>query len=344
MSDLPCFILDGGPRERGLAHGQLLRERIHRTFDFYQDHLFRNSPLSAEQIRSRAEKVKQLIGDFNADYVIEIEAIAEAAGMESWKLYALNARTEILNAPLAECTSLYFRETALLGQTWDWIREMEDLIVVLQYRYADGRNIITLTEPGMLAKIGLNNAGLGVCLNILLSAHELNGVPVHVLLRAILECATLDAARRTIIDSGCGKSSHFLVGDAQGHCFGMEFAAGSYRELAPQKSTLVHTNHCLGPGLHSTMIPGSAERLEQAQEDLHRLKGYTLEDMQDILLNDVCDERSIQVHYHPEAMLGGLQVGTCATVLMDLAGRKLYARKGPGRTRDFSCYERNGNT
>ena len=120
--------------------------------------------------------------------------------------------------------------------------------VIIRYAYPDGRNIITLTEPGMLAKIGLNNSGLGVCLNFMISSHELNGVPVHIVLRAILECTGIDDAREQIGRTGTGKSSHFLVGDDKGQCFGMEFAAGNCTEIGSQNGVLVHTNHCIGPG------------------------------------------------------------------------------------------------
>ena len=43
----------------------------------------------------------------------------------------------------------------------------------------------TLTEAGMLAKIGLNDAGLGVCLNLLNTTADggLDGTPIHLLLR-----------------------------------------------------------------------------------------------------------------------------------------------------------------
>ena len=339
MTGLPYITLSGSPRERGLAHGRQLKDRIHKTFNFYQQAIFQNSSLNVEHIQARARQVAKLIEEFEPDFVTEIEAIAEGADIDSWNIYALNARTEILNAPVAECTSLYFQETALLGQTWDWIRELEELVVIVRYEYTDGRNIITLTEPGMLAKIGLNNSGLGVCLNFLISSHELNGVPVHIVLRAILECASIDEAREKIRRSGTGKSSHFLVGNARGQCFGMEFAAGSCMEIGSQNGILVHTNHCIGEGIESSMIPTSAERLDQANQHLTTLTSHSLEDMQAILLDDSRGHESIQSAYHPEEILGGLEVGTCATVIMDLKQHRFYARKGPGSTRDFQCFD-----
>jgi isopenicillin-N N-acyltransferase like protein len=339
MSGLPYIVCSGDPRERGLAHGRQLKDRIHKTYSFYEQAIFRNSSLSTEQIKARAAQLAMLIKDFQQDFVTEIDAIAEGADIDSWKIYALNARTEILNAPVAECTSLYFQDTALLGQTWDWIRELEELVVIARYEYSDGRIITALTEPGMLAKIGLNNSGLGVCLNFLVSSHELDGVPVHITLRAILESVTINEAREKIERSGRGKSSHFLVADADGQCFGMEFAAGNCSEIGLQEGVLVHTNHCIGQNIESTMIPTSAERLTKARQHLSSLDTHTIEDMQNILLDDSQGHESIQSNYHAEELLGGLEVGTCATIIMDLQRLKLYARKGPGTERDFQCFE-----
>ncbi len=335
MAELPYIIVKGDARERGLALGAQLLESIHKTYNFYSEVIFQNSALSHEQIRDRVARVKTLIHAFEPEFITELEAMAEAADIESWKIYALNARTEILNAPLAECTSLYFQKTALLGQTWDWMRELEDLVVLVRHEYADGRIITTFTEPGMLAKIGMNNSGLGVCLNFLESSSDLNGVPVHVCLRAILDCRTLSEAREKIDASGMGKSSHFLIADAKGQCIGLEYAANQRCELEAENDVLLHTNHCIGTGIESSMIPTSAERLACAREHLINVKEYKLELMQKILLDDSRGEESIQSAYHPEEVLGGLEVGTCATVMMDLAQRRLYLRKGPGPSGEF---------
>jgi isopenicillin-N N-acyltransferase-like protein len=336
---LPVFVFSGNARERGLSHGRQLKDRIHKTFNFYEQAIFQNSSLSIRQIKHRAAQLAKLIKDYQQDFITELEAIAEGAEIDSWKIYALNARTEILNAPVAECTSLYFQESALLGQTWDWIRELENLVVIARYEYDDGRIITSLTEPGMLAKMGLNNSGLGVCLNFLVSSHELNGVPVHITLRAILESNSINEARIKIERCGLGKSSHFLVADANGQCFGMEFAAGKCSEIGSEDGILLHTNHCIGQSIESEMIPTSAERLAQARKHISGLASHTFADMQTILMDDSQGNESIQSNYHVEEVLGGLEVGTCATIIMDLPRQKFYASKGPGTPADFQCYE-----
>ena len=89
----------------------------------------------------------------------------------------------------------------------------------------------------------------------------------------------------------------------------------------------------------SILIPTTEERLAQAKESLASVDERSLESMRSILLNDTNGSNSIQSAYHREEMLGGLQVGTCATITMDLGKQEFYARKGPGSTPDFHLYD-----
>ena len=82
------------------------------------------------------------IRDFSADYAAEIEALSEGAGLPSWQIYALNSRTELIRilkrskppAAAKECTTLYFPVTNILGQTWDWAKELHALAVIMEIR------------------------------------------------------------------------------------------------------------------------------------------------------------------------------------------------------------------
>lgn len=300
--------------------------------------MFAASPLSIEEIERRAGRARELIGAFATAYVIELDAVAAGAGMPLWQIYALNARTEILNTPPGECTVLYFQHSGVLGQNWDWLAALEDLAVLVTWELPDGHEVLMFTEPGMLGKIGLNDRGLGVCLNILFSQHELDGLPVHVLTRALLDCGTLEEARAMIARSGLGKSSHFLVAQGSAGCCSMEFAAGEQFEVPTIDGVLVHTNHCIAAGAETkaAMIPGTAERLAQSDEWLSQTDTRDLAIMKKILLDDRYGSESINMSYHNEALLGNRDVGTCATILMDLNAGHMQIKKGPGREGEFS--------
>ena len=84
----------------------------------------------------------------------------------------------------------------LLAQNWDWHPDAAASTVVWIVEHEHGW-FATLTEAGMLAKIGLNDAGLGVCLNLLNTTADggLDGTPVHLLLRRTLARAAASTRR-----------------------------------------------------------------------------------------------------------------------------------------------------
>lgn len=313
---------------RGAAYGQQMAKRIHRAFDFYNDVVFKVSPLAPKDYEARARHLMAVTHRAFPNLVAEIEAVAEAAGRAPWQVFLLNARTEILNASVGECTSFAFPQTRVLAQTWDWIRELEDLVVVLQAETETGR-YVSLVEPGMLGKIGMNSRGLGVGLNFLKAPHDLDGVPVHLVLRALLDCGTLDEARAVVARSGRGKASYIPVATASGEAAGFEFAGDQGAELAPEGGVLLHTNHCLAEGLAGQMLPTSQPRYDTTQTSLKRHSAGTVADANALLSDDSQGEVAVLRRYSPVADMGGLDVGTCATIVMELDHARFRIRRGP---------------
>jgi isopenicillin-N N-acyltransferase-like protein len=170
----------------------------------------------------------------------EIEAIARGAGVSATALLAINARTELLAG--AECSTVC--DGATLAQNWDWHPDLAPSTLVWIVRDGE-RWFATLTEAGMLAKIGLNDAGLGVCLNLLESSADggLDGVPIHILLRRVLStCRTVDEAVALLASAPVSASSAVTVATA---------GAAACVELSPGGANVLpggaHTNHFLAP-------------------------------------------------------------------------------------------------
>ena len=134
------------------------------------------------------------------------------------------------------------------AQNWDWIGRQREALVVLQTYDANGRALTTLTEAGMLAKIGMNAAGFALGLNILRSPRDgvMPGVPVHVLLRYLLGCDSIAHAREQLNHLsvlGFGAASNVPCADANGEVACFEVAPAGWAELAPENGVVVHTNH-----------------------------------------------------------------------------------------------------
>lgn len=322
--------LSGNHGDIGYAHGQYLKDRIHKTIDYYLG-LF---DLPRDELKNISDKYYRVIFDEAKCYCDEIEAIAEGAGVEPWYIYALNARSEIFNIKMAECTSLYFKETKLLGQNWDWASYFEPLITVINIKYDNGHKITTLTEPGMLAKIGMNSAGVGVCLNILQSEISSLGIPVHICLRMALDSHDFKSAEQKLMTAAKGKASHILLADDQGNCSGLEFKDRQLFRLKPADGYLVHTNHYLAIEANNNSIPATFERLETAQSLASKLDDVALEDFMAILMDNSRGEYSILQGYKYIKEFKD-KVGTVVSVIMDLPTRTLFLRLGSSPDNNF---------
>jgi len=107
----PMLRLRGDARQRGLRHGKVLRERIRETWVFYYE--LWTGPVycvSDDELRKLAAEFEATLRGHHAfsEYATEIDAIAEGAELEPWKIFLLNARPEV-------CASMDIAEGAQQG-------------------------------------------------------------------------------------------------------------------------------------------------------------------------------------------------------------------------------------
>jgi isopenicillin-N N-acyltransferase-like protein len=325
----PEVTITGTPDERGYAYGDLMSAEIEATIEYYAT-IFKKS---STEIFDLAKHFRRVIHEYNPAYCEEIEGIAAGAKIrEPLWIYALNSRSEILSLDASvdanECTAIYFQSPALLGQNWDWGRQLEELAVVLQIKINQDQIIQMLTEPGIIGKIGMNSHGIGACLNILLINKPLNGVPIHIVLRAILESQSLEEAKIAIQKSGYGKASNILFGDQKGNFSFVEFAGDESFAADSKEQFMIHTNHYLMRPLNPDEgdFRNSYTRYRVAKEKASALRDFSLDEMKTILSDRSDREFPIWRAYVPDADLQ--EVGTVATIIMDLKAKQLQVRKG----------------
>jgi isopenicillin-N N-acyltransferase-like protein len=315
----------------GLMHGETLRESIEAVVKIYMDLFFALGGGARDSIRELALAFAERIERFDSRYMEEIRGIAIGSSLDVRDILAINARTEILTSLLAagkECTLFCFVKEGILAQTWDWLQRLEGKVVLLEIERDDGPTVLTMTEPGIVGKIGINSAGLGVGLNILSSAHRASGVPVHILLRAALDSPSWDVARERLTKSQVGTNSAITLADDRGRCFICEYKGGELQIVEPRNGVLVHTNHYLAEVAESP-IPNSEPRLARAISLIEKLHERSVESAKEILGDRVSGLGTICVPWRDEGEWG--HMGTVSSVVMDLRARKLHvSRNGPG--------------
>ncbi|MGQ9927317.1 MAG: C45 family autoproteolytic acyltransferase/hydrolase [Chloroflexaceae bacterium] len=152
-----------------------------------------------------------------------------------------------------ECTTVAATGAAtltggtFLAQTWDWQGDQRAECLLLRVRAPGEPEILTLTEAGMLAKCGLNQAGVAVALNLLRSREDGRqvGMPVHVLLRMMLQGPDFAAARACADLAAPGASSCITLASDCGDLVSLEITPNGVAEVPAEAELLAHANHCL---------------------------------------------------------------------------------------------------
>jgi isopenicillin-N N-acyltransferase-like protein len=346
----PVIDVSGSAFERGRMHGKLSSERVGRSLANYA-RLFEFHGMSWAEAERRSLAYRDVIGAFDATLLEEIEGIAQGAGRRPEEILALNVRTEIMPSGFlakhgaGECTAIAIKPPAsatggtLLAQNWDWIGSQRESLILLRIREGAEPACMTLTEAGMLAKIGLNADGFGICLNILSSIFDgaKPGVPVHVLLRALLKRSSVRDAITFASKLTFSGSSNVLCADRSGESASLELAPKGLRVVRGEGGTHCHTNHFLDPearSWQSTLVESAASepRLECALRHAAGRSKHSLEDVKRLLRDET--DGLLSVCRKPDPSLPAqARVETVASVIMELARGVMHVAPDiPSRT------------
>lgn len=325
-AEFPLLDVKGTSRRRGEQIGSAFADRIARTVLIYQSYFARPD----SEIFAVADRYRAGIAAFDGRLCDEIDGMAAGADMDPRWLYALNARSELLSAlSAAECTAVHYTGTPYVGQNWDWAEPLEALVVLIRAEDENGHRFLTMTEPGILAKIGLNDAGFAVCLNFLPTPKPTLGVPSHVLLRALLDARSWDSVEDILRWAGVGRSLNLLIAGSDGRGINIEFEGDSVRRMEAGAHATTHTNHYL-----TCAAPVDAELLENSTARLSRIQALTapgtpasLARLKEVLSDRQHPQHAILAPYMESAGFLGRK-GTICTIAMDLANRRMHIRRG----------------
>jgi isopenicillin-N N-acyltransferase-like protein len=327
-------------RELGERHGP----EVASTVDHYR-RLFAARATRPFDVDLWAERAWSTIAELAPTAAEEIAGIAEGAGLPVREVALLNARTELLavadpTGTVDECStvvSLPAGRTPVAVQTWDWYDAMADDWFVWTVPLPDGSVIRTVTEYGVLGKIGVGSRGIGVLFNMLRHSDDARaeeeglGYPVHLLSRRILEgAASVAEAVRTAGSVRVSASTALTVVDRHGAASVEVFGAGP-GVVEPEGGLLVRTNHFLSEAaaegcLASTVGPGSEVRLATLLDAF----GDAPPPSADAVVSAMHDHREVGgVCSHPDRRTDAvLWHATLATVAIDVDAATLDVSVG----------------
>lgn len=356
----PLIDVAGDPLARGREHGRKAGDRVLRSIAIYRDALATDGvdwSVAREMARGFAPEIERIY----PQAVVEMRGIAEGAEVDPLDIIAINARTELLYARPDEptpvtaqdgCTGAIVMAGAtadgrlLHAQNWDWRDECCDTAIVLRIAPEAGPRILTFVEAGLLARCGMNSAGIALTGNFIRCENDFGrrGTPAPLIRRAILGCERLAQATGIVFNAKLSFSNNMMISDAGGEAIDLEATPGEVFWIAPEDELLVHANHFIAPAAMAKLRdisllenPDSLYRDRRVRAHLARHHGRITPQT----LIDAFQDR----YGAPEAVCrspvfgpGGDTSSTVATIVMDAGAGRMWAAPRPYGPHEFTEY------
>lgn len=344
MRALPLIDLAGSHREIGRGFGEQLRDATREYSATWLESAARRSGIDREALLARVPAFDRVIEEYAPHLAEEIRGVAEGAAIPKREAFAIQIRMELRFAGLPEPSCTTFALTGdrtaggetLVGQNVDLDADVERFGVVVRMRPPEGPALLMYTSPGLIGYVGLNDAGLAVHGNLLVSLGWRAGFPRYLITRLMLAetsvWAALEAARRPPLAS----SRNLILGDTAGVIADAEMTPALTRVLGPDGGAIVHTNHFLAPDLAGTdrYVPQSSHhRLDRMRGLIAATPRPRVEDLK-VFFRDH-DRFPGAICAHPDAVDG---IKTVASLISEPAAGRLHATWGSPCEAEYHTY------
>lgn len=298
------IVLSGTSFEIGQQHGALLKSAIRRFINdgFAQINTLSNKRITTENLSKYVLPYAEIIREEMPEMYHEICGLADGACISVEEAVLLQIRRELIgigNFTLAgDCSAVgFFRQMdTLVAQTIDLNGNMTALGNVFKIRRESKPAIIQYSFAGLLGYMGMNDAGLAVAINLVVSDGWKIGVPPYLISRKFLEYKSVSECLQLLDTITVASSRSFLIADAN-RLVNVEITPDGYS--VEESTSMTHTNHfCNKNNQHS-------EKLNIFSKNSSIRRKMLLDDY----LKDSQDEMAIRLAFKDHSLF---PVGICA--------------------------------
>jgi isopenicillin-N N-acyltransferase-like protein len=344
----PMIEVSGPPRELGRQIGEAAGGEIRAFCAISLECVHKTVRISRRSAMEVAGACVALAEQYRPDMIAELRGTAEAARVAVEDLMLLQVRNQLQSEADAGCTSLALAGNAtataegLVAQNWDNDPALDPFTIVVTRRPTGKPAFMTVTQAGLIAYIGFNDAGIGVCLNTLPAPSRRLGVPHYFTIRAIFEADSLDGAVAALRGARRAIPANVILSTPQGPA-DLEVTIEDVHVLRGDSSgRLTHTNHCRHPELLA--INGEFPELIQSYARLEMIDALlgpdggplTVGRIQQALRDHSGYPRSICRHANDDPHHGFWQ--TVFSVVIEPQARRMHISRGTPCDHPYETY------
>jgi predicted choloylglycine hydrolase len=241
----------------GLQHGKLLKTEIGEIVKKMKQNTSINLKKDAEQVLTdffSYANFTESIKKYTPDLYEEIRGIAEGSGQAFRDIMVLNLLDEfwvyINNLENHHCSGMGVPSrngsTGYIAQNMDIESYTDGYQIVMRLARTTTRpEQLILTHPGLIALNGMNETGIGACMNTLMQLKaSSSGLPVAFVVRRIINSTDKEDVLRFIQTVSHASGQNYMIG-IRGEVYDFEASANKVVRFDPRNDngTIYHTNH-----------------------------------------------------------------------------------------------------
>jgi hypothetical protein len=255
--ELKVVTFSGSGYELGHQHGKELKKEIGEVISAWKkgtsSELGKDADTVIKDFFEYAE-FDEAIKKWTPELYDEVKGIADGSGQNFHDILVLNLIDEFWvyldNIDNHHCSALGVPsrngEPGYIAQNVDIDSFTDGYQLLMRLnRTKDNPEQLILTYPGLIALNGLNEAGIGVCVNTIMELQaSSNGLPVAFVIRHILNLTDKEDVLNFIKSVNHGSGQNYIIG-IKGEVFDFEASANKVVRYNPtnENGTVYHTNH-----------------------------------------------------------------------------------------------------
>lgn len=251
--------LTGAGYELGLQHGRIFKKEIGELLARFKEKTTREQGKDANEVLAdfyQKTNFDAAIKHWTPDLYEEVRGIADGAGQPFNDVMAFNLVDEywvyLDDLRNHHCSGMGVParegQPAYIAQNMDIEAYTDGYQVLLRIaRHGDRPEQLILTHPGCIAFTGMNEAGIGACMNTLMQLKaSTTGLPVAFIVRRILSSTDKNDLLQFIQNVPHASGQNYIVGIRE-EVYDFETSANKVMRFDPKNKngTVYHTNHPL---------------------------------------------------------------------------------------------------
>jgi isopenicillin-N N-acyltransferase-like protein len=342
------IVVTGSQREMGRQLGEAARDEIRGFAEIALERVNKTVSVSRERALSIAARSTEFVRGYSPEMLEELHGMAESSHVPFDELMLLQVRNQLRPDADAGCTSVSLAagtsaaKGAIVAQNWDNDPALDPFTIVLTRKPNGKPALVNLTQAGLIAYIGFNDAGIGLCLNTLPAPSREVGVPHYFTVRGIYESDSLAGAIDAVRRAQRAIPANIMLATPQGPA-DLEVTLDDVRVLSGEQGQVTHANHCKHPELLAVndAFPELIESYPRQQriDKLLNAAGapLSLETVKTALKDHEGHPRSICRHANDDPQTGYWQ--TVFSVIIEPDLRRMHVSRGTPCGHPYETYE-----